>query len=160
MSLLPQKVTLMSISTSNTYMILQNFQKPGKNAKLSKKRTLPISAQNLFLQWCPLIRDYTVKIVAFFIATLIAVVIIAFNYLLLVISYYQYEFTMVAMIIVAAEANNDGNNIYWLFIVVLQGVCCFIFVCFLGNIDVEERGGRGGLVFIKLQATVFPAVSR
>ena len=26
---------------------------------------------------------------------------------------------MVAMIIVAAEANNDGNNIKWLFVVVL-----------------------------------------
>ena len=60
MSLLPPKVTLMSISTSNTYMKLQNFRKLGKNAKLSKKRTLPISRQNLFPQWCPLIRDYTV----------------------------------------------------------------------------------------------------
>ena len=60
MSLLPPKVTLMSVSTSNTYMKLQNFRKLGKNAKLSKKRTLPISGQNLFPQWCPLIRDYTV----------------------------------------------------------------------------------------------------
>ena len=55
MSLLPPKVTLMTVSTSNTYMKLQNFRKLGKNAKLSKKRTLPISGI-----WCPLIRDYTV----------------------------------------------------------------------------------------------------
>ena len=60
MSLLPSKVTLMSVSTSNTYMNLQNFPKLGKNVKLSKKRTLPISGQNLFPQWCSLIRDYTV----------------------------------------------------------------------------------------------------
>ena len=59
MSLLPPKVTLMSVSTSNTYMKLQNFRKLGKIAKLSKKHTLPISGQNLFPQWCPLIRDYT-----------------------------------------------------------------------------------------------------
>ena len=50
----------MSVSTSNTYMKLQNFRKLGKNAKLSKERTLQISGQNLFTQWCPLIRDYTV----------------------------------------------------------------------------------------------------
>ena len=55
MSLLSSKVTLMSVSTSNTYMKLQNFRKLGKNAKLSKKRT------KSFPQWCPLIRDYTVK---------------------------------------------------------------------------------------------------
>ena len=61
MSLLPPKVTLMSVSTSNTYMKLQNFGKLGKNVKLSKKRTLPISGQNLFPQWCLLIRDYTVQ---------------------------------------------------------------------------------------------------
>ena len=61
MSLLPSKVTLMSVSTSNTYMKLQSFRKLDKNAKLSKKRTLPISRQNLFPQWCPLIRDYTVS---------------------------------------------------------------------------------------------------
>ena len=60
MSLLPPKVTPMSVSTSNTYMKLQNFWKLGENAKLSKKQTLPISGQNLFPQWCPLIRDYTV----------------------------------------------------------------------------------------------------
>ena len=54
MSLLPPKVTLMSVSTSNT------FWKLGKNAKLSKEWTLPISGQDLFPQWCPLIRDYTV----------------------------------------------------------------------------------------------------
>ena len=41
-------------------MKLQNFRKLGKNAKLSKKRTLPISEQNFFPQWCPLIRDHTV----------------------------------------------------------------------------------------------------
>ena len=62
MSLLPPKVTLMSVSNSNTYMKLQNFRKQGKNAKLSKKWMLPISGQNLFPQWCPLIRDYTVFI--------------------------------------------------------------------------------------------------
>ena len=48
MSLLPLKVSLMSVFTSNTYMKLQNFRKLGENAKLSKKRTLPISGQNLF----------------------------------------------------------------------------------------------------------------
>ena len=42
-------------------MKLQNFRKLGKNVKLSKKRTLLISEQNLFPQWCPLIRDYTVS---------------------------------------------------------------------------------------------------
>ena len=52
----------MSVSTSSTYMKLQNFRKLGKNAKLFKKRTLPISGQNLFPQWCPLIRDYTVVV--------------------------------------------------------------------------------------------------
>ena len=60
MSLLPPKVTLMPVSTSNTYMRLQNFQKLGKNAKLSKKRTPPVSGQNLFPHWCPLIRGYAV----------------------------------------------------------------------------------------------------
>ena len=62
MSLLPPKVTLMSVSTSNTYMKLQNFRKLGKNAKLSKKPTLPISGQNLLPKSCPLIRDYTVSV--------------------------------------------------------------------------------------------------
>ena len=56
----PPKVTLMSVSASNTYMRLQNFRKLDKNAKLSKERALPISGQNLFPQWCQLIRDYTV----------------------------------------------------------------------------------------------------
>ena len=60
MSLLRPKVTLMSVSTSNTYMKLQNFQKLGKNTEISNKRTLPISEQNLFPQWWPLIRDYPV----------------------------------------------------------------------------------------------------
>ena len=60
MSLLSPKVILMSVSTTNTYIQLQNFRKLGKNAKLSKKRTLPTSGQNLFPQWCPLIRDYPV----------------------------------------------------------------------------------------------------
>ena len=46
MSLLPPKVTLMSVSTS-------------------KKRTYPISGQNLFPQWCLLIRDYTVLVFSF-----------------------------------------------------------------------------------------------
>ena len=41
---------------------------------------------------------------------------------------------MVAMIIMVAEANNDGNNIYWSFVVVLEGGCCFIFGCFLVDI--------------------------
>ena len=40
------------------------------------------------------------------------------------------------MIIVAVEAYNDGNNIQWLFVVVFQGVHCFIFGCFLENIGV------------------------
>ena len=47
--------------------------------------------------------------------------------------------TIVAMIIMAAEANNDGNNIKWLFVVVLWHVCCFISGCFFGDI------GDGGL---------------
>ena len=41
-------------------MKLQNFRKLGENAKHSKKRTLPIRGQNLFRQWCPLIKDYSV----------------------------------------------------------------------------------------------------
>ena len=60
MSPLTPKVTRMSVSTSNTYMKLQKFRKLAKNAKLSKKRTPPVNGQNLFPQWCPLIRDYTV----------------------------------------------------------------------------------------------------
>ena len=43
-----------------------------------------------------------------------------------------------AMIIMAAEANNSGNNIKWSFVVVLEGGCCFIFSCFLGDIGVSE----------------------
>ena len=43
---------------------------------------------------------------------------------------------MVAIIILAMEANNDGNIIKWSFAVVLYGVCCFIFECFLGDIGV------------------------
>ena len=38
---------------------------------------------------------------------------------------------MVAVIIVVAEANNDSNNIKWLFVVVLKGAGCFIVGCFL-----------------------------
>ena len=72
------------------------------------------------------------KIISFVTATFAVVVIIAFNYLLLVIHYYQYGFTMVAMIIVTAKANNDGNYIQRSFVVVLQGVCYFIFG-FLGG---------------------------
>ena len=59
----PHKVTLMAVSTSNTYMKLQNSQKLGKNIELSKKRTLPISGQNLFPQWCLLNGDYTVVLI-------------------------------------------------------------------------------------------------
>ena len=58
---LPPKVTLMFVSTSNTYMKLQNLPKLGKNAKLSKKQTLTISRQNFFPRWCPLIIDYAVQ---------------------------------------------------------------------------------------------------
>ena len=36
----------------------------------------------------------------------------------------------------AAEANNDGNNIKWSFVVVREGGCYFIFGCFLGDIGV------------------------
>ena len=43
---------------------------------------------------------------------------------------------MVAMIIMAAEANNHGNNIKQSFLVVLEVGYCFIFVCFLGDIGV------------------------
>ena len=32
---------------------------------------------------------------------------------------------MVAMIIMVVEANNDGNNIKYSFLVVLEGGCCF-----------------------------------
>ena len=42
--------------------------------------------------------------------------------------------------ILAVEANNDGNNIKGLFVVVLLDVCCLIFGCFLGDI------GVGGLL--------------
>ena len=40
------------------------------------------------------------------------------------------------MIIVATEANNDGNNIKWSFVVVLEGGCCFIFRYILRDIGV------------------------
>ena len=43
---------------------------------------------------------------------------------------------MVAVIIMAEEANNHGNNIKWSLVVVLEGGCCFICGCFLGGIDV------------------------
>ena len=47
---------------------------------------------------------------------------------------------MVAMIIMATEANNDGNNVKWSIVVVLEGGCCFIllfcFGYFLGDIGV------------------------
>ena len=33
----------------------------------------------------------------------------------------------------ASDANNGGSNIKWLFVVVLQGACCFIFGCSLGT---------------------------
>ena len=33
----------------------------------------------------------------------------------------------------AAESNNGDNNIKWLFVVVLQSVCCFIFGSYLGT---------------------------
>ena len=42
-----------------------------------------------------------------------------------------------AMIIMAAEANKGGSNIKWSFIVVLEGGCCFIFGCLLGDIGVS-----------------------
>ena len=58
---------------------------------------------------------------------LLSIIIFIISYTL----YYQYRFTMVAMIIVATEVNNDGNNIKWLFVVVLQGVCCFTVGSFL-----------------------------
>ena len=38
--------------------------------------------------------------------------------------------------IMAAEANYDANNIKWPLVVVLEGGCCFIFGCFLGDIGV------------------------
>ena len=44
----------------------------------------------------------------------------------------------------AVEANNDGNNIKWLRVVVFLGVCCFIFDSFLGVISVVWS------VFVKL----------
>ena len=43
---------------------------------------------------------------------------------------------MVTMIIMVAEANNDGNNIKLSFIEVLEGGCSFIFRCFFGDIGV------------------------
>ena len=38
-----------------------------------------------------------------------------------------------SMIIMVAAANNDSNNIMWLFAVIHQSVCCFIFGYFLGD---------------------------
>ena len=49
-----------------------------------------------------------------------------------------------AMIIMVAEANNDGSNIKWSFVVVFEGGCCFIFGCFLGDISV------GGLFLLAM----------
>ena len=43
---------------------------------------------------------------------------------------------MVAMVIMVVEANNDGNNINWSFLVVLEGGCCFFGGCFLEDISV------------------------
>ena len=46
---------------------------------------------------------------------------------------------MVAIIIMSVETKNDGNNIKWSLVVVLEGGCCFICGCFLRDI------GMGGL---------------
>ena len=43
-----------------------------------------------------------------------------------------------AVIIMATEVNNNGNNIKWSFVVILEGGWCFIFVCFLGDIGVSR----------------------
>ena len=63
------------------------------------------------------------------------------------------------MIIVAAEANNDGNNIQWLFAVVRQGVCCFICRCFLEDIGVVGGGGgRWGCFYKVVGHRVFSCI--
>ena len=62
----------------------------------------------------------------------------------------------------AAQANNVGNNIKCLFVVVLQGVCCFICGSFVGNIGVPTPifpTKSCSWPTIKLQAIMFPAVS-
>ena len=59
------------------------------------------------------------KIVSFIFAISVAVVIIASNDESHAISLIIKEKIMVAMIIMAVEANNDGNNIKWSFAVVL-----------------------------------------
>ena len=59
------------------------------------------------------------KIVSFIFAISVAVVIIASNDESHAISLISKEKIMVAMIIMAVEANNDGNNIKWSFAVVL-----------------------------------------
>ena len=60
------------------------------------------------------------------------------------------------------EANYYGNNIQWLFVVVFQGVCCFIFRCFLEDIGVvgrgEERVGGGGCFYKVVGHRVFSCI--
>ena len=58
---------------------------------------------------------------------------------------------MVAMVIMATQANNDGSNIKWSFEVVLESDCSLIFGCFLGT-------SAWGVSFNKVEATVSPAV--
>ena len=58
---------------------------------------------------------------------------------------------MVAMVIMAMQANNDGSNIKWSFEVVLEGDCSLIFGWFLGT-------SAWGVSFDKVEATVSPAV--
>ena len=36
------------------------------------------------------------------------------------------------------ETNNDGNNIKWSVVVVLESGCSLVFGCFLGSISVGE----------------------
>ena len=43
---------------------------------------------------------------------------------------------MVAMLIMAAEANSDGSNIKWSFEVVLESGCSLLFGCLVWDIGV------------------------
>ena len=59
---------------------------------------------------------------------------------IIIYNIYNIIYIIYIIYILAVEANNDGNNIKGLFVVVLLDVCCLIFGCFLGDI------GVGGLL--------------
>ena len=45
---------------------------------------------------------------------------------------------IIVILIMVGETNNDGNNIKWSVVVVLESGCSLVFGCFLGSISVGE----------------------